>query len=73
MVVLNDWGLTLEILGFFIFIFVPITEGNSLIVEKLGKIDEWLYQNQKTQRILRYLGIGLVIFGLVLQYQRFNI
>lgn len=72
MVVLNDWGLTLEIIGFFIFIFVPITEGNSIIRNKLGKIDEWLYQNQKKQKFLRYLGISLVIFGLFLQYQRFN-
>ena len=73
MVVLNDVGLTLEIMGFVIFLFVPITEGNSLIVSKLGKIDEWLYQNQKTQRFLRYLGISLIIIGLIMQYQLLNL
>jgi len=72
MVVLNDYGLIFEIIGFFIFIFVPITEGNSIIRNKLGKIDEWLYQNQKKQKFLRYLGIGLVIFGLFLQFQFLN-
>ncbi len=72
MVVLNDLGLSLEIAGFLIFLFVPITEGNSFIVNKLGKIDEWLYQNQKKQKFLRYLGIGLVIFGLFLQFQFLN-
>jgi len=72
MVVLNDLGLSLEIAGFLIFLFVPITEGNSFIVNKLGKIDEWLYQNQKAQRFLRYLGVSLVIIGLIMQYQFLN-
>jgi len=69
MVVLNDFGLTLEIIGFGIFLFVPITESSSILLEQLGKIEEFFYQHKKTKSFLRYFGISLIIIGLIMQYQ----
>ena len=72
MVVLNDVGLTLEIMGFAIFLFVPITESSSFLQEKLGKVEEFFYQHKKTKKFLRYFGISLIIVGLIMQYQLLN-
>ena len=68
MVVLNDLGLTLEILGFIIFLFVPITESSGWLLEKLGKIEGFFYKHKSLKKFLRYFGIGLIILGLIMQY-----
>lgn len=62
---LNDIGISLEILGFVIFLFIPIRETFNWTLESapshkiLDKMD-----NNK----VRGLGIGLIFFGLGLQY-----
>jgi len=68
MVVLNDVGLTLEIAGFVIFLFVPITESSGYVQEKLPRIEEFFYKHQTFKKALRYIGIGLIILGLIMQY-----
>ena len=68
MVVLNDIGLTLEIFGFVIFLFVPLQEGYGLIVGKTDKAYEYFNSHHRTRYFLRYSGIGLIILGLIMQY-----
>jgi len=73
MVVLNDVGLTLEIMGFVIFLFVPLQETwnlqlNSGKGSKLRKTSDYFNSHHKTRYILRYGGIGLIILGLIMQY-----
>ena len=53
MVVLNDIGLTLEIFGFGIFLFVPIMESFGFSQEKLPRIQEFFYQHKSLERGLR--------------------
>jgi len=72
MVVLNDIGLTLEIFGFGIFLFVPIMESFGFSQEKLPRIQEFFYQHKSLERGLRYGGILLIISGLLLQYSFLN-
>lgn len=61
---LNDLGLSLEIIGFIVFLFTPIRETFNLTLEN-GKKGFSDFMDNKTVRIL---GILLVFFGLVLQY-----
>ena len=73
MVVLNDVGLTLEIIGFVIFLFVPLQETwnisrNASKTSKLKRISDYFNSHDKTRYILRYGGISLIILGLIMQY-----
>ena len=73
MVILNDVGLTLEIMGFVIFLFVPLQETwnlelNTGKTNTLKKISDYFGSHHKTRYILRYGGIGLIILGLIMQY-----
>ena len=73
MVILNDVGLTLEILGFALFLFVPIQETYNITQGgKKGKIYEFINEHKKTRYGLRYGGIGLIILGLIMQYSFLN-
>jgi len=73
MVVLNDLGLTLEIIGFAMFLFVPIQETHNLITKHGSRLNEYINKHDKVRFTLRYLGISLVILGLIMQYQFFNL
>ena len=68
MVVLNDLGLTLEILGFIIFLFVPLQETYNWTLEKTSKTHDFFNERKKLRYGLRYGGIGLIILGLIMQY-----
>jgi len=68
MVILNDVGLTLEIIGFVVFLFIPISKSSALLTEQLGRVGEFFYKHQKFESSLRYIGIGLIIIGLIMQY-----
>jgi len=71
MVVLNDWGLTLEIIGFAIFMFVPLQEtwNLKLAQAKENRITIFINKHDRFRYGLRYGGIGLIILGLIMQYQ----
>ena len=69
MVVLNDVGLTLEIIGFGLFLFVPIQETYNQTYRNGNRIQEWIDAHNKTRYGLRYGGICLIIIGLIMQYQ----
>lgn len=74
MVVFNDIGLTLEIFGFILFLFVPIQESFSLGIEhKRARLIEFINKHDKIRYGLRYGGIALIIAGLVLQYSFLNL
>ena len=73
MVVLNDVGLTLEIIGFAIFLFVPIQESYAIITEKTSKSHDFINEHHKIRYGLRYGGIGLIILGLIMQYSFLNV
>jgi len=70
MVVLNDLGLTLEIIGFIIFMFVPLQEtwNLKLAQAKESRITIFINKHDKVRYGLRYGGIGLIILGLIMQY-----
>jgi len=70
MVVLNDVGLTLEIFGFIIFMFVPLQEtwNLKLAQAKESRITIYINKHGKIRYGLRYGGIGLIILGLIMQY-----
>ena len=68
MVVLNDFGLTLEIIGFLIFLFVPLQETYNLVQEGKRRIPDYINEHTKIRYGLRYGGIGLIISGLIMQY-----
>jgi len=73
MVVLNDVGLFLEILGFALFLFVSIHETYNITQSgKKGKIYEFINGHKKARYGLRYGGIGLIILGLIMQYSFLN-
>jgi len=72
MVVLNDLGLTLEIIGFAIFLIVPLQETYSLIVGKPSKVSNFITEHLKFRYGFRYGGIGLIILGLIMQYSFLN-
>ena len=71
MVVLNDLGLTLEIIGFLLFLFVPIQETHNIIT-KSGRLQTWMNAHHKSRYALRYGGIGLIVIGLIMQYSFLN-
>lgn len=78
MVVLNDVGLTLEIVGFALFIFVPLQETWNLSLETgknpsiIKRISNFMNDHNKTRYVLRYGGIGMIITGLIMQYSFLN-
>lgn len=72
MVVLNDLGLTLEIIGFGIFLFVPLQETYNIIHQQPSKISEYINKHNKTRYGFRYGGIILILIGLVMQYSVLN-
>jgi hypothetical protein len=62
MTVLSDVGLTIEIIGFITFLFIPIRETFNLVTQSAKK-------NIITIRFdRRYIGIGLIILGIIMQY-----
>jgi len=72
MVVLNDVGLTLEIIGFGIFLFVPLQETYNLILSGKKKVPDFINKHTKIRYGSRYVGIGLILLGLVMQYSFLN-
>lgn len=67
MLVLGDVGLTLEIIGFIIFLFMPIKETFNLVTVSAK-------ENRITIRLdRRYFGIGLIILGIIMQYSFFDL
>lgn len=67
MSVLGDVGLTLEIIGFIIFLFIPIKETFNLVTVSAK-------ENKITIRLdRRYFGIGLIILGIIMQYSFFDL
>ncbi|GEM_PF-3737267 len=67
MSVLGDVGLTLEIIGFIIFLFMPIKETFNLVTVSAK-------ENRITIRLdRRYFGIGLIILGIIMQYSFFDL
>jgi len=72
MVVLNDLGLTLEIVGFLLFLFVPLQETYNIITEHGSKTSEFINKHHKIRYGLRYGGISLIISGLIMQYSFLN-
>ena len=72
MVVLNDLGLTLEIIGFGIFLFVPLQETYNLITEGKRRIPDFINKHTKVRYGLRYGGIILIVIGLAMQYSFLN-
>jgi len=78
MVVLNDLGLTLEIIGFIVFLFIPIAEkvGSYLLLNaapKENRVTEFLNKHDKTRFAVRGMGITMIAFGLILQYSFLNV
>jgi len=76
-VVLNDVGLTLEIFGFIVFLFIPISEkvGSYLLIKKSPKentITDYLNNHNKLRFGVRGFGITMITFGLILQYSFLN-
>jgi len=72
MVVLNDWGLTLEIIGFAIFLFVPLQETFNMVFSYGNKLNEYINKHDNLRYGLRYSGIIFVIIGLIMQYSFFQ-
>jgi len=74
MVVLNDWGLTLEIIGFIMFLFVPLQETLNIMREeaKENRIEKYVRKHDKIRYGLRYFGIGFIILGLIMQFGFLN-
>lgn len=72
MVVLNDMGLTLEIIGFIIFLFVPLQETYSIITQKTSKSHDFFNEHHKIRYGLRYFGISLIVLGLGMQFSFLN-
>ena len=61
----NDLGLTLEIAGFIIFLYIPIRETFNI---KLSQAKESQITKKMDKRSVRIFGILLVFVGLILQY-----
>jgi len=72
MVVLNDWGLTLEIIGFAIFLFVPLQETYNIVTSHGSKLNEYINKHDKLRQGLRFTGIIFIIIGLIMQYSFFQ-
>ena len=72
MVVLNDLGLTLEIIGFAIFLIVPLQETYNQLMEGKRRTADFFNEHKKVRYGLRYSGIGLIILGLIMQYSFLN-
>jgi len=61
----NDLGLTLEIAGFIIFLYIPIRETFNI---GLSQVKESKFTKKMDKRSVRIFGILLVFVGLILQY-----
>ena len=74
MVVLNDAGLTLEIIGFVIFLFTPLIETYNITLNqaKENRITEFLNKHDRIRYAIRYSGISLIVLGLAMQYSFLN-
>ena len=74
MVVFNDLGLTLEIIGFIIFLFVPLQETFNLKLNqaKDNRITKFIDKHDTFRYGSRYGGIGLIVLGLAMQYGFLN-
>jgi len=72
MVILNDLGLTLEIIGFGIFLFVPLVETYNWETEGKRRISDFINKHNKLRHGLRYGGIVLIVVGLAMQYSFLN-
>ena len=74
MVVLNDLGLTLEIIGFIVFLFVPLQETFNIKLQEAreNRITKFLDKHEKSRYGLRYGGIILIVVGLGMQYSFLN-
>ena len=72
MVSYNDVGLTLEILGFCVFLFISVIPSNSLGLSQADKIEKFFRKHRDFEKILRYLGICGVIAGLLMQYSEIS-
>ena len=62
---LNDLGLTMEIVGFIIFLYIPIRETFNI---KLSGQKESKVTERMDRKSVRIFGILLVFLGLILQY-----
>ena len=76
MVVLNDIGLTIEIIGFILFLITPASPVSRLILsstkhDRFGFL-EWKIPD-KIGLPLRIISIPLIISGLAMQFTFFNI
>jgi hypothetical protein len=79
MVVLNDVGLTLEIIGFLIFLIIPIhkvvtRETFNLVTEQSSDPPPptFMEKHPHLENLLRGICITLITFGLILQYSFLN-
>ena len=61
----NDLGLTLEIAGFIIFLYIPIRETFNI---RWSQAKESKITKKMDKRSVRIFGILLVFVGLMLQY-----
>ena len=68
MITLNDLGLSLEILGFVIFLFIPIRETFNLTINTDEKKPFEKISAKMDNNKVRGMGIALVFIGLVMQY-----
>ena len=77
MVVLNDLGLFLEIIGFGIFLAIPIHKAATGFL-KLNQAPDpkgitlFLEKHPKLENLLRGFGIVLIVAGLMMQFTFFN-
>ena len=77
MVVLNDLGLFLEIIGFGIFLAIPIHKAATgfLLLNSAQDpkgITLFLNNHPKFESLLRGLGITFIVAGLMMQFTFFN-
>ena len=77
MVVLNDLGLFLEIIGFAIFVAVPIhkTISGFILLESSPDpkgVKPFLEKHPNLENLLRVLGIVIILAGLMMQFTFFN-
>ena len=77
MVVLNDIGLFLEIIGFAIFLAVPIHKVATGFLKLNSAPDpngvkSFLEKHPNLENLLRGLGIAFIFLGLMMQFTFFN-
>jgi len=72
MITLNDLGLSLEILGFIIFLFIPIRETFNLTINPDEKKPFEKVSQKMDNNKVRGIGIVIVFIGLAMQYDWLN-